>query len=75
MANVAKEPMLVEAPSEEVQSFLIRARQVDPQCKEAAVRSYVREIVEAEAMLDAVDLSLAPFSVWFSASWEDDPRR
>ena len=75
MAKKAMEPKLFEAPPEEVQSFLIRARQVDPQCEEAAVRGYVREIVEAEAMLDAVSLSLAPLSIVFSASWEDEPRQ
>ncbi|MBW3634529.1 MAG: hypothetical protein KY456_16040 [Chloroflexi bacterium] len=70
---MAMEPKLFEASPEEVQSFLIRARQVDPRCEEAAVRGYVREIVDAEAVLDAVNLRLAPLSVVFSASWEVEP--
>ena len=75
VAKVAKEPKLLEAPSEAVQSFLIRARQVDPQCEEAAVRGYVSEIIEAEAMLDTTNLSAAPLSVSFSATWEDELRQ
>ncbi len=57
---MAKKSRVLEHPSEDVQSFLIRARQVDPLCDEAAVRSYAREIAEAEAMLNSVDISLGP---------------
>jgi hypothetical protein len=75
MANPAKEPKLLEVPIDAVQSLLTRARQVDPLCDEAAVRGYAREIVEAEAMLDTVNLSAAPLELSFSASWEDEPRQ
>ena len=75
MAKMAKAPKLSEVTSDDLQSVLIRARQVDPQCEEAAVRGYLREIVEAEAMLDTVDLCALPLSVAFSASWEDEPRQ
>lgn len=68
-------PCLLEHPAEDVQSFLVRARQVDPHSDEAAVRGYVREIVEAEGMLDAINLSAVPLTVSFSASWEERPRR
>ena len=48
---------------------LSRVRQLDQTIEEAAVRGYVREMAEAEAVLDTVDLSEAPFSVSFSPSW------
>jgi hypothetical protein len=70
---MANEPTPIEVPLEDVQSTLIRARRVDPTCEEAAIRSYMREITEAEAMLDNVDLSEVPLTVSFSASWEDEP--
>ena len=72
---MAKKSRVLEHPSEDVQSLLIRARQVDPLCDEAAVRGYAREIAEAEAMLNSVDISLGPLTVPFSASWEDEPRQ
>ena len=50
---------------------LSRVRQVDPTIEEAAVRGYVREMAEAEAVLDTVDLSDAPLSVSFSPSWPE----
>jgi len=50
---------------------LSRVRQVDPTIEEAPVRGYVREMAEAEAVLDAVDLSDAPLSVSFSPSWPE----
>ena len=62
-------------PSDDVQSLLRRARQVDPSCEEAAVRGYLREIVEAEEVLDTVNLGEIPLSVSFSASWEGMPRQ
>ena len=48
---------------------LSRVRQLDPTIEEAAVRGYVREMAEAEAALDMVDLSDVPLSVSFSPSW------
>ena len=53
---------------------LSRVRQVDPTIDEAAVRGYVREMAEAEAVLDTVDLSYAPLSVSFSPSWPEGTR-
>lgn len=58
----------------EVQSLLDRTRQVDPSGGETAISGYLREIVEAETALDAVDLSEIPLAVSFSASWEGMPR-
>lgn len=58
----------------EFQFLLDRTRQVDPSSGETAIRGYLREIVEAETMLDAVDLSEIPLAVSFSASWEGIPR-
>jgi hypothetical protein len=46
-------------------------RQLDPTSEEAAVRRYVREIAEADALLNSVDLSDAPLLVPFSASWPE----
>jgi len=51
-----------------------RVRQVDPTAEEAAVRGYVREISEASAVLDTVDLTDAPLQVSFSPfspSWPE----
>ena len=50
---------------------LSRVRQLDPTIEEAAVRGYVREMAEAEAVLDTVDLSDVPLSVSFSPSWPE----
>ena len=50
---------------------LSRVRQMDQTIDEAAVRGYVREMAEAEAVLDMVDLSDAPLSVTFSPSWPE----
>jgi len=50
---------------------LNRVRQVDPTSDEAAVRGYMREMAEAEAVLDTVDLSDAPLSVSFSPAWRE----
>jgi hypothetical protein len=48
-----------------------RVRELDPTIEEAAVRGYVREMAEAEAVLDTVDLSDVPLSVAFSPSWPE----
>ena len=50
---------------------LSRVLQLDPTIEEAAVRGYVREMADAEAVLDTVDLSGAPLSVSFSPSWPE----
>jgi hypothetical protein len=56
-------------PGDEMGDVLSRVRQLDPTIEEAAVRGYVREMAEADAMLDTVDLDDAPLLVAFSASW------
>ena len=48
-----------------------RVRQLDPTSEEAAVRRYMREIAEADALLDTVDLDDAPLLVPFSATWPE----
>ena len=58
-------------PSEDMADVLTRVRQVDPSAEEAAVRGYVREIADASALLDTVDLGDAPLDVSFSASWPE----
>jgi hypothetical protein len=58
-------------PSDEMADLLGRVRQVDPTAEEAAVRGYVREISEASALLDSVDLTDVPLCVYFSASWPE----
>jgi hypothetical protein len=72
--KVAKMAKQFETRSEDVQALLIRARQVDPWCDEGAVRGYLSEIVEAEVILESVDLHSVPLSVSFCASWEDEPK-
>ena len=67
-----KIPKVLNVPPEGVRSALIRAREVDPGCEETAVRAYLREIQEAEAELDAVDLRGVPVRSSFSALWEDE---
>jgi hypothetical protein len=57
--------------SDDMTDVLSRVRQVDPTAEEAAVRGYVREIAEASALLDTVDLSNAPLFVSFSPSWPE----
>jgi hypothetical protein len=51
--------------------MLSRVRELDPTIDEAAVRGYVREMADAEAVLDTVDLSDAPLWVSFSPSWPE----
>jgi hypothetical protein len=58
-----------KSPRDEMGDILTRVRQLDPTSEEAAVRRYVREIAEADALLDTIDLSDAPLLVPFSASW------
>ena len=58
-------------PSDEMGGVLGRVRQLDPTCEEAAVRGYVREMAEADAVLNTVDLSDAPLLVSFSPSWPE----
>ncbi len=62
-------------PTEDVEYLLARARQVDPRAEEAAIRGYLREIAEAEEMLDALDLSETTLNVTFPADWEGGPRQ
>jgi hypothetical protein len=56
---------------DEMGDVLSRVRQLDPTIDDAAVRRYVREISEADAVLGAVDLSDAPVLVPFTASWSE----
>jgi hypothetical protein len=58
-------------PGDRMGDVLSRVRQVDPISDEAAVRGYVREMAEAEAVLDMVDLHDAPLSVSFSPAWPE----
>ncbi len=58
-------------PSDDMADVLGRVRQVDPMAEEAAVRGYVREIAEASALLDTVDLSDVPLQIAFSARWPE----
>ena len=62
-------------PSDEMTDLLTRVRQLDPTSEEAAVRGYLREMAEAEALLETVDLGDAPLSVSFSASWPEGSAR
>ena len=63
------------APGDEMADVLSRVRQIDPASAEAAVRGYVREMAEADAVLDTVDLEHAPLIVAFSASWQEGLER
>ena len=62
-----------QIPSDDIADILSRVRQVDPTTEDAAVRGYVREIAEASALLDTVDLAHAPLFVSFSPSWSEEP--
>jgi hypothetical protein len=57
--------------SAEMGDVLSRVRQLDPTSEEAAVLGYVREMAEADAVLDTVELGDAPLLVSFSASWPE----
>jgi len=59
------------SPPDEMGDVLSRVRQLDPTTEDAAVRRYVREMAEADALLDTVDLDDAPLLVPFSASWPE----
>jgi hypothetical protein len=59
------------APSDEMGDVLGRVRQVDPNADEVAVRGYVREMSEASALIDAVDLRDVPLQIAFSAWWPE----
>ena len=56
-------------PSDEMADVLGWVRQVDPNAEEVAVRGYVREISEASALLNTLDLSDVPLQIAFSALW------
>jgi hypothetical protein len=62
-------------PSDDMADVLSRVRQVDSNAEEAALRSYVREIAEASALVDTIDLRDAPLEVSFSASWSQGSAR
>ena len=62
-------------PFDDMADVLSRVRQVDPNAEEAAARGYVREIAEASALLDTIDLRDAPLEVSFSASWPEGSAR
>ena len=65
----------MDSPCDEMGDVLSRVRQLDPTTEEAAVRRYVLEIAEADALLDTVDLSDVPLLVPFSTSWPDGSGR
>ena len=62
-------------PRDEMGDVLSRVRQLDASADEAAVRRYVQEMAEAEALLESVDLDDAPLLVPFSASWPEGSLR
>jgi hypothetical protein len=59
-------------PSDDMADVLSRVRQVDPSADDAAIRGYIREIAEASALLDTVELTDAPLVVGFSSSWPEE---
>ena len=63
------------SPDDLMEDVLSRVRRLDATSEEAAVRRYVREIAEADALLDTVDLDDVSLSVHFSASWEQGSAR
>ena len=60
---------------EDMEDVMSRVRQLDATSDEGAVRRYVRDITEADALLDSVALDDAPLPVPFSASWEQGSAR
>jgi hypothetical protein len=56
---------------DEMGDVLSRVRQLDPTSEDAAIRRYMREMAEADALLDSVELSNAPLLVPFSAAWPE----
>jgi hypothetical protein len=63
------------SPRDEMGDILTRVRQLDPTSEEAAVRRYMREIAEADALLNSVNLDDAPLLVAFCASWSEGSGR
>ena len=63
------------SPRDEMGDVLSRVRQLDPTSEDAAIRRYMREITEADALLDSVDLSDAPLLAPFSAAWPEGSGR
>lgn len=64
-----------DSPLHEMGDVLSRVRQLDSTSEEAAVSRYVREIAEADALLDTVDLDDTPLLVPFTASWSEGSAR
>jgi hypothetical protein len=63
------------SPRDEMGDILTRVRQLDPTSEEAAVRRYMREIAEADALLNSVNLDDASLLVAFCASWSEGSGR
>lgn len=59
------------SPDGDMGDVLSRVRQLDPTSEESVVRGYVREMAEADAVLNTVDLGEAPLAVCFSAFWSE----
>ena len=60
-----------DSPCIDMGDVLSRVRQIDPTTEEAAVRGYVREMAEADAVLNTIDLADAPLPTSFTASWAE----
>ena len=58
-------------PGDGMGDVLSRVRQLDAMSDEAEVQGYVREMAEAEAVLDTVDLADAPLPVSYSPTWPE----
>ena len=56
---------------DEMGDVLSRVRQLDPTSEDAAIRRYMRDMAEADALLDSVELSNAPLLGPFSAAWPE----
>ena len=61
---------VIQSP-DELTNVLTRVRQIEPTAEAAAVRGYMREMAEADTVLNTVDLGDAPLLVSFSASWPE----
>jgi hypothetical protein len=59
------------SPRDEMGDVLSRVQQLDPTSEDAAIRRYMGEMAEADALLDSVELSNAPLLVPFSAAWPE----
>ena len=53
----------------EMSDVMARVRQLDPTSDVAAVRGYVREMAEADALIETLDLAEGPLPVAFSPFW------